>query len=811
MLEAETLYGIEPNRSDYYPPSAFQTPIYWLLQYSLKDAIDFIIHFTNSSVQYFAKLNENNIQIIEVKYSNEVKSQYFNNTLWNMYRGIVGNTPYLLQSMHMALEKFFLLIGKDAECDILQKWLIYILKNSESASLSAVVASIVLAYPDKTFPVANILFKTKEFIICDTERLIHDKNAYSSYSIGGGLDKIRDFYVNERLQTCKDTHRAIGLEHLFLKYQFPNSNESDGELMLERKKVLWEILDDYYQNIPVTHQTDSDKVWQCYLSRMDIRKMHPTNIKFENQSAIALIPTISTELKEYSETHLASAQNLINDSSIMIWSNYRFNKNDQYKQFNKYEENLDVVLKEIRNIALKVNKDSQNEINLYFQRQGLIYSCIVLLRDKFNELHIDDKLFCKDTVLSFAQKLLYCNYEYQIRDGVQEAVSILPLVLKNFTEDKNTIKQILLFGLFNEYPIGITETNVSTFSIEAINKISEHDLNLGKSFLYSYLILKPLYENCCISIQHKRRNDGKYDIDASYMLNEFNSKYKGYIEEFYRDDITQISANLPNLENFNLNTLNTAFKLTRTINFIDDDVAKITKQIIKIFATKIFSSNHVDYAIKINFLQTFAHFILNINLDKIEEFVAPFIANFGSYDAIADLFKELIYAEDVLKTNTKFWKIWGIFKNYVIINKNSNIIKSYLFATIEWKESTSGWSSFNDNNKQFFKDISLQIQDDFSSMLYSYAKLLATAGNQYSEDGIGWICNILKNSHINDKNDNLVINTIYYLEKFIRIFVFNYKNKIKKQKPLKIQVIEILNFLINNGSVIGFMIREQII
>jgi hypothetical protein len=53
-----------------------------------------------------------------------------------------------------------------------------------SASISSVVASIVLAYPEKTFNIAKILFKTKEFVLNDTARLISEHRAKSLYSIG---------------------------------------------------------------------------------------------------------------------------------------------------------------------------------------------------------------------------------------------------------------------------------------------------------------------------------------------------------------------------------------------------------------------------------------------------------------------------------------------------------------------------------------------------------------------------------------------------------------------------------------------------
>jgi hypothetical protein len=56
----------------------------------------------------------------------------------------------------MALEKYFLRVGEKIESNILEDWLLYILKNSESASISSVVASIVLAYPEKTYDINSI-------------------------------------------------------------------------------------------------------------------------------------------------------------------------------------------------------------------------------------------------------------------------------------------------------------------------------------------------------------------------------------------------------------------------------------------------------------------------------------------------------------------------------------------------------------------------------------------------------------------------------------------------------------------------------
>lgn len=180
--EEDDYFGLESNNSDYYPASAYQTPIYWLLKSHLNETIDFILNFTNKSVQrYTVSGFDGSVQKVDIFLEDEnAQSQYVSHCLWNLYRGTgIPVSPYLLQSIHMALEKYFLEVGKKVESNILESWLLYILKNTESASISSVVASIVLAYPDKTFHVAKILFKTKAFIINDNTRLILEHEAKS--------------------------------------------------------------------------------------------------------------------------------------------------------------------------------------------------------------------------------------------------------------------------------------------------------------------------------------------------------------------------------------------------------------------------------------------------------------------------------------------------------------------------------------------------------------------------------------------------------------------------------------------------------
>jgi len=132
----EHYFGIEDDHH-YYPTSAYQTPIYWLLQASLQETIDFILAFTNKTVECFAKSDfaKHEVQEVEVFIQKEKpRKQYISHRLWCTYRG-TQVSPHVLESMYMALEKFFLERGKGADSKTIESWLLYLLKNSKSTSI----------------------------------------------------------------------------------------------------------------------------------------------------------------------------------------------------------------------------------------------------------------------------------------------------------------------------------------------------------------------------------------------------------------------------------------------------------------------------------------------------------------------------------------------------------------------------------------------------------------------------------------------------------------------------------------------------
>ena len=77
-------------------------------------------------------------------------------------------------------------------------------------------------------------------------------------------------------------------------------------------------------------------------------------------------------------------------------------------------------------------------------------------------------------------------------------------------------------------------------------------------------------------------------------------------------------------------------------------------------------------------------------------------------------------------------------------------------------------------------------------------------------DGVSWISYMLGNNK-ELVEAKLETNTLYYLENLVKKYVYENREKIKRTKKLKQDVLLILDFLTERGSVVGYLLRENIL
>lgn len=822
-MDIEKFFNIESNETtNCHPPSPYQTPVYGLLSSALQQTVDFILGFTNKTVEFFAKYSSAEYEIEEIEIctgEGGTRKQYICNELWCAYRG-TRVAPYVLVSIHMALEKFFLENGKNSDSKTLESWLLYLLRGSRSASISAVVTSIVLAYPEKTFNVAKVLFQTKEFFLYDTKRYVLDQGHSLSLSmLSLGFDPRTRILEKERIEACDDEHRKQRLEDLFLRYQF-RSEETSQQQREERQKTLWGILDDYYEKLPPEFlQTESDEDWRLFLARTDSRKMELTATRTEKGTTINFNPEIDPKLKKKSEDSQKQISEKFKYGTLLAWSQNKLENNEEYKKYDRYEQNPKLALKEAKEI---ISRPKPEDENFYLSIDDSIPAkvCSVLLRDCPEEISKEEVFFCKDVVLDAASSFLDRNYQHQFGDGVSSAISVLPYLLKKFPEEETQAKLILLLALFYKRSTGMNR-RFSDYPIDAVSGLWEISFDDAQSILLGYLSLEPRYEELREKLREENIKKGVYTLHETEIMEKFYKENEKDLKKVVNNE--QLPAiNLEDIESLTPFCLLTAFLLTPVAT--DNQYHKeIIKKILQIFAEKLFpdiphhGTNEVKHGIRQQFLKRLACFILSAPKEEIRDYLEPFISKFKNSEVAAKLFQKFIIGQDILENYENFWEVWNLFREKVVeICKDGDnhsytkeIVKSYLFAYTPWGESITSWHTLKHDNRRFFKEISQEI-GHCPSVLYSVSKLLNDVGSNYVDDGILWVSDMLHNNP-NLLTDELEEGSVHQMESLARKYIYKNRNKIKESSELKKKVLVLLNFLVGEGSVIGYMLREKVI
>jgi len=819
-IETEQYFGLAFHLQEYFPPSPYQTPLLILLRTDSDKTLDFILSFVNKTTEYYKKssLSQNEVQEVEiVADDNNPRTQYISCRLWEMYRA-THVAPGVLESIHMALEKWLLEIAPSLSAEELEKKCINLFKNSKSASITSVIVSIILAHPFKLFNVAAMIFRTKDFFLCDTTRYVKDQSHKSMLlSLKDNFPKrdyIAEIFEEERIKACDDEHRKSTLENVALYYQlFKNKDESD-EQASHRQRIIWGIFDEYYKKLPDSStESSSDKTWRLYLARMDRRKMQP---KVENKDGKALIsfnPDLDKDLKKYSEDSLKKNENAQAFLPLDIWAKFRWRRDEsKYKEYRQFEENPANALKELKKL-LQILKAGNEDMALFY-RATAVYVCGVLVRDFKDKLSSKDFILCEKILIEHASRPIKDDYRYSIGDGIEASIGSLPYLYAN-SENKPKIKKLLLFLLFDDFPIGMGGDRLKDFPATIIlHFFWKEYFDDAHSLFLGFLILKPKYEELIEEVRKENFKKNVYEHTKKQVFELIEKRYGKEIDRVITNAITY--TEIPSIETIDLDILNTAFELLPPETQKKDHL-EFLKIALPLFAEKLKDEERNGYVLSHNFLRKLAYFVLKAKPEDIDGYIKPFAENFSDFEYAADLFSEFVSVEDEIHQYEQFWIVWELFYKAVVAmaqekwqRHNANtIIHNYLLAWQYWKETAKKWESLKDREKVFFKKVT-EDMGNHPAVLYSISKLLNEIGSSFIDDGIVWLSSMLEKNK-NLKTEDLEVNTVYYMENLVRGYAFHKRTEIKTNQELKKKMITILDFLIEKASVTAYLIREDIL
>lgn len=815
-------YYLIPSRwhHEYFPASAFQTPVYWALQFDFPKTIDFIIDYTNRAVEsYVASGFDDSVIEIDVYIDEKTTTkQYISNSLWNIYRGSGSPvSPYLIQSYHMALEKHLLRITKNTDKRIIESWLRYLLLKTRSASITAVVASVVLAFADDFFDLAATLFRTYEFLQHDNWRRIREHEAESIYKIGAGMNGKNRLHEKDRLDSVKDPHRKFALENQALQYQFfRNASVSDEEAE-HRLKVMNEIVDSYYAVLEAKeNETDEDQTMRLLLARIDRRKMKPKIEEFdEHKFVINFNPEIDPELQQHAEESIREQTDVMKYSALKMWAINKFEPEKSYGPYPQYDDSPELVLQEIKAILDGLPEGDQT----FYLFNHIIpaYAAYALIKEYSERLQPDDLLFCRNIIIDFATAPLRENYNYQIADGVEVAINALPFLYPLFPEDRGNYDMILLFIAFDTYPIGEYK-RICDYAFDALNRnLYRIAPSNALKIFQGYLAFKPKYDEINDPAHLKRPRTFGYRQSRQAVLEQFTEKYDAELQQYM--DNKYVFTDIP--DGTDIAIVETAFQMV-PVDSTEPTHLTFFQKALPLFVPLLQDDRNSsrdepkDYKIRHRFFERFAYFVLKRDKDDAPKWVKPFVNGFIITEESANFLQEFIMAEDRLQTYETFWAVWDCF--YEVIKKSAvadkayylnSVISNYLLAWPWWSESAKSWHSLRDREKNFYRKAT-QDMGRHPAVLYSIAKLVNEIGSGFISDSIIWISEMLSTNK-NLYTAELVTNTIYYLEILLRKYVYLNRSKLKTDRLLKSKLLVILEFLTDKGSVNAYLLREDIL
>ncbi len=819
--DIEQYFNIAPDHHGYYPASAFQTPILRLLQVAPKETVDFIVAFTNRSIEYFAKtdLGQREVEEVDVYLmpSERPLKQYISHRLWMMYRGAQA-APTLLESIHMALEKWLLAAAKQASAEVIESWCLHLIKNSRSASITAVVASVALAESSKLFNVALVLFRTKDFFFFELARMQFDMTSRSLYSIGHDPTGL---FMNERLRTCDDAHRRWSLENLALQYQLFRGDAEDEEMVKRRQEAVWAILDEHYARLPdQAVETDGDKSWRLCLARMDRRKMNISSEKKDDGILLTFNPEIDPDLRKHSEDSQARITEEMQYFPLNLWARHRWQGDeDEYSKYSQYEIDCKRVVVDTKAVCEGLETDETDGQRFRRSYRSIPpVACAVLMRDFADKLDSTELELCRGVLLDYASLPLRGPYEYQIGDGLDAAINALPLLLRPFPECRDGVKATLLLTLFDRNPVGMKQRFADHAVTAILNTLWKTHPQDSNALFLGYLRLQPVYEKLCETILRENRKKGTYRFHHFTVIQRFAAEYEQEMAQVLRNELTP--DKLPPPVDANVDALVTAFLLlplgTKELHhkaFAIELTAMMAKRVKR---TSRHGEEKVDFNTRHRFLHKFAHFVLSADRADIQAYVQPLVDNFKTIDYAEDIFQEFVSAEDKLNKYDVYWEVWDLFYPCIFALcqqsayfHSSTTVHNYLLAWPWWRKGAKEWHSLKDREKGFFQRVARDI-GSHPAVLYSLSKLLNEIGSRFALDGIFWVSEILERG-VNLADEKLETNTIYYLENFVRGFVLRNRHKVRTTTQIKTAILVILNFLIEQGSVTAYLVREDVL
>ena len=827
-LGLETLFGIKEERHlDFSPASAYQGSFLLFLRDRPHEGLDFIVDIFNHSADWYAHPRVQGGQVDYVEPPFEItlafadgtsRTQWCNPRLWNLYRGTsVG--PYALQSMLMALEHWLLELGENGFQE-LDEMLLSLLQRSESAALTAVVASVATAFPLSAVETLLVLLRCPTCIQLDFHRRLDETYAPSSDTFPS-LDDRNIAYEEERKVADARFHRQQDLEMAILNLQFG--------LIASR---VHQIIDQHHAELPpLENQKKTHKVWRMALNRMDSRRHTISEYVEENSTDSEDLTSPEDDrrsfrldsnepepdLREMMDQSNAQMQIMNSKAGLLIWGIKAFERNEEAAEDStQWGQRLREARSAVENIDAEEDE---------YLREAPSIVASVCVRDHWEEMSADEQVWCVDIICSTVSREGDCwdesaRIQHNRMSADRTCAWILPLLFKMSLSDtqKNLVQQSLATTL--THPINEVRWYVASGIGKHLWTIDRELALRCVNALATEAILMQIHVDANsrgLYLETRQMNDIMVEV-ASIVRTRFSESHGIPNDALQQFDSTQgygAEANKHILAILCLApcepTAIAAFKqLAHTLVGWWDD-AGVRRE------THDLGTNRTLYT-ESALLKLLQNFLLRTQSAEATTILKPILDAVDRHsENIHQLVQGLVFVEDSQPNTPQFWSIWKLFADRVrrtqwlsqIDDERANGAEmvSAIFLGQCWKKEVRHWSSLDghaENLHSLFEDLPLS-----SRVLEEYLRFLFQIGEQSLPDAFIRIA-----SKLNQESSPQIVkseNLIFYLEVLLQSYVYRRPLELKRRQDLRQAVLSLLNLLVETGSSAAFRMRDDFV
>ena len=805
-------FGIrEQGLSEFFPPSALQSPFNLLLQFHSRKAVSFIIALLNHAGEWYGtqrwpgRALEPAWQItLEVPDYGAVR-QWMNDRLYRMYRGTsVG--PYVLQSALMALESWLLLRGKMNDVD-LEWWLLHILRESNNVMATGVVASVCIAYPSKARRAGLALLSNRDLVQHDLSRSVSDMA--EPLEIFTGLNPAHSLYEQERKKSNDLEHRRKNLEQLAVEMQLLNEIQED----------VWGIIDRHRAELS-EEPAERTRIWRLALHRMDVRGFQPmvTLEKTEegatedHRTPIYLGPgelesDLQTLVEENAETRSEIGRHAqLQQRAISRW------RGDQTEGVEDWRTSL---LSEARAIEQELAEPEE----LWRGGPGIVAT--ICVRDHLAELDGDEFQWCAKRI------------EHEVRRNAVDPDHFVRVARLAYHPDRACASVVCLLVVDDRSKRILDSLDLLSLALtHPVEEVASF-ANAGvASFLdeeHKELILRcaatPAYQSRLIA--RFRAQEGERPHFERTPFEELAERALFATRCAFKDgDIDSLAE----LRSIDLNDTTRLIGLRMILEILCQhpnwaESREFCSRIVRCLVESWekgredrYGRASVSYELEHEILRLTSNFVLKLHVDGAHRLIAPIIEVVSVEPGkVAVFLQELIIAAD-RNTDDCFWALWHVIAHKTVgapwVNDldhsgrlGSDLISRLFLGGIQWKDDAKHWSRL-DGNAHRLDEIAQQLPA-VTSCLLAYLRFLSTIGGNSLPAALKTIDSLLKKG--NAASMSADSNVAFCLETVLRRFVYAQPFKVKSDARLRDAILAILDALVSSGSSSAYRMRDDFV